>query len=234
VEKMQFVTSEPGSWWLVTPDYYVIEETRKHLGEVLGFGDGPWYLQPERLEDFHRRLEAGHYQLLTDLDAAHDDAKRTEWLRAVAQALKPASGEGSPEPARLRPEQPTTVAQQQTPKRPSAFAKKPKPELEPEPEPESTAAPAEQQQTRPSAFSKKSAFPEKAPKPPARTTTADETAEAALGAAVKAVVADLAGSPELASELGLSEADLQALLNELPADYESRVAAEATRLAGHR
>lgn len=225
MEKMQFVTSGPGSWWLVRPDYYVIEEARKELGRALGFIDGQWYLQPDRLEDLHRQLAAGPYQLLTDLDAAHDDAKRMEWLRAVTQAFLPAPAEDHPEPARPRPEQPPVPAQQPPPKRPGAFAKKS--------EPESSAAPTEQQ-TRPSAFVKESAFAGKEPKSPARTATADEMAEAALDAAVKAVVADLAGSPELASELGLSEADLQALLNELPADFESRVAAKATRLAGPR
>lgn len=53
-----------------------------------------------------------------------------------------------------------------------------------------------------------------------------------LEAAVRDVVAELGSSAELARELGLSEAELQALLNDLPGDFESRVAAEAARLAG--
>jgi hypothetical protein len=191
VDKTEFVTTEPGAWWLVTPDYYVIEEQRKELGLALGVSDQQWYLQVGRLEELHRQLEVSHYQLLTDLDQAQDDNKRLEWLTAVVQALKPTMTK-TPAPAAS--------------------------EAAPQP------APAPAAKTSP--FVKKSPFAKKRSEPPPA-----ESAEAAIDEAVKGVVAELTSSPELAAELGMTEIELQSLLNDLPTDFESRVAAEAARLA---
>ena len=80
--------------------------------------------------------------------------------------------------------------------------------------------------TPPSPFAKKSAFAKKEPEPAPSTPQ-----EMKLEDAVKEVVTDFGSPSELASELGMSETDLQEILNDLPADFESRVAAEAARLA---
>jgi hypothetical protein len=64
-----------------------------------------------------------------------------------------------------------------------------------------------------------------------RPAESAQTVATTLEAAVKDAVADLGSSAELASELGLSEAEVQEILSDLPADFESRVAAEAARLA---
>jgi hypothetical protein len=193
MEKTEFVVAEPGGWWLVTPEYYVIEEPRKEVGEALGFYDLQWYLQVDKLEELHRQLEANHRQLLTDLDNALDDARRLEWLTSVRQAFKPDVAEA--------PAQAETVEQA----------------APPAPPPPSSS---------PSPFAKKSAFAKKEPE-----SAPSSAAEVKLEDAVKEVVTDFGSPTELASELGMSETELQEILNDLPADFESRVAAEAARLA---
>jgi hypothetical protein len=187
MEKAEFVVAEPGAWWLVTPDYYVVEEPRKELGEALGFYDVQWYLQFDKLEELHRQLEANHRQLLTDLDQALDDTKRLEWLTSVKQVFKPEVVEVPAEPA--------------------------------PPAPPPSSAP-------PTAFAKKSAFAKKEPEP-----APPSPPEVKLEEAIKEVVTDFGSPTELASELGISENELQEILGDLPADFESRVAAEAARLA---
>jgi hypothetical protein len=187
MEKSQFVVAEPGAWWLVTPDYYVIDEPRKEVGEALGFNDVQWYLQTDKLEELHRQLEANHHRLLTDLDDALDDTKRLEWLTSVRQAFKPDVAE---------------TLQQTTPQGPPPSS------------------------TTPGPFAKKSAFAKKEPK---AAPSAPE--EVKLEEAVKEVATDFGNATELAGELGISEKELQEILNDLPDDFESRVAAEAARLA---
>jgi hypothetical protein len=181
MEKAQFVVSEPGAWWLVNPNYYAIEEPRRQLGQALGYLDVQWYLQVDKLEEWHRQLEVNHYQLLADVDNAVDDTKRIEWLIAVKEAFQPKMTS----PASGKPAQGTA--------RPSGAAENP-------------------------ALAKSEA---------AGPTPADVAAFAKQ----EATAFDGQAKSELANKLHISQAQLDEVIRHLPADFDTRVAAEAARLA---
>lgn len=205
MEKAEFEVAEAGAWWLVTPDYAIIEEPRKRLGAALGSPEPQWYLKFDNLQELYRQL-APNYSLMQQLDNATNDDRRLEWLAEMTKALEleeAPKSVGSPPPNADAVTLPTDASASPKKETPSAFAKK-------------AASPfATKEKTD-------SVDPAAGEAPPIPSD---------LQAIAKDVATDFGNSSELASQLGISEDELKDILDDLPADFESRVAAEAVRLA---
>jgi hypothetical protein len=213
MEKADFEVAEAGAWWLVTPDYSIIEERRKQLGAAIGKSELQWYLQLDNLQELYRQLEP-NYSLMQQLDNANNDDKRLEWLAAMTKVLQPEEEEES----------------ESEEKPPQDVVSPPLNGDAANPVTDASAAP---KQEAPSPFPKKSSpFASKEDVSPADANTGGAPpVPADLQAIAKEVATDFGNSSELASELGVSEDELKDILDDLPADFESRVAAEAARLA---
>ncbi len=206
MEKAEFEVAEAGAWWLLIPDYSIIEEPRKKLGEVLGGTELQWYLQLDNLRELYKRVEPS-YHLMKQLDNATDDDERVEWLADMTEALlpdeEPPKSDASPSSNAdvvITPSEESPAAKKEAP---SAFPKNASPlstnkeDVSPV-DPDAGVAP---------------------PKP------------ADLEAIAKDVATDFGNSSDLATQLGISKDELKDILSDLPADFESRVAAEAARIA---
>jgi hypothetical protein len=204
MEKAEFEVAEAGAWWLVTPDYSIIEEPRKKLGAALGSSEAQWYLQVDNLRELYRQLEPNR-SLMDQLDDATTDDRRLEWLADMTKALQP---EEAPKSVPGPPAQADEVT---TPASASALPKK----------------------DAPSAFPKKSASPfaSREKSSPAESGGGEVPPPPDFQAIAKDLATDFGDSSELATRLGISEDELKDILSDLPADFESRVAAEAARLA---
>ena len=205
MEKAEYEVAEPGVWWLLIPDYSIIEEPRKNLGAALGSTDLQWYLQLDNLRELYKQVEPS-YDLMKQLDNATDDDKRVEWLADMTEALLP---DEEPPKSDASPSANADVAI--TPTQQSPAAKK----------------------EAPSAFPKNaSPFSERgdvSPVDPDAGVAPPKPAD--LEAIAKDVAADFGNRSDLATQLGISEDELKDILSDLPADFEGRVAAEAARIA---
>lgn len=205
MEQAEFEVAEAGAWWLVTPDYSIIEEPRKKLGAALGSREQQWYLQIDNLRELYRQLQPS-YTLMQQLDNATDDTKRLEWLADMTKALPPPK------------EPPNSTAS------PPANAHVVTPPAE--------ESPTAKEEAPPAVPKKASPFPKKENVSPVEADAGGAPPKPAdLEAIAKDVATDFGNSAELADQLGISEDELKDILGDLPADFESRVAAEAARLA---
>jgi hypothetical protein len=204
------------------------------LSVALGYDpDAQWYLEAWKLEALYDTLEAKARTLLTELDEATDQYKRKEWLEKTVAVVTPPTNRAekdhtiaaspssvsavtaSPEPAGV-----TTAAAA----KPSPFGKKK----------------AEADSASPSSLSAEAASPGAAgvtttpaakPSPFAKKKAEAEAAH--IDAMVQAAVAEL--KPEhltsLSTEMGITEEQLQELLENLPDDFEKMVADQVRALS---
>lgn len=195
MEKQAFVGIDADLWWLLAADLpSPLEDRRRLLGTAFGWTDPQWFSQGDLMTQLYDHLSSARPDLLTRLDETLDDDRQLVWIDdAIATRAEPAAHEAQPEP-----EEETAVEESA----PEPLVRESAPTVEP----------------KKSIFAKKAEAAVTAP-------GAEVGAEASAGEAPRADVAapieeeakrviEEFDTDALASELGVSKAEIDELLSE--------------------
>lgn len=220
MQRVQFVGSEGGLWWLLEREVrYDIEERRRQLGGSLGWTYEQWYDEEAKREELYYLIERNQPDLLSELDYVTDPDRQLQWLDQLLLVVAPQAAPGNaasatPVPAEVAPR---PAAEQP---RKSIFARK----TQPEPPPAETQA-AQPQAAQPLAAQPQASQPQAANTAPASPAGSASGEASSPETVAMAQVLDGLNENEikqLASVLDMDVDRLSGLLNE--PEFKSRLA----------